>query len=356
MDLCAEMLLKHLGSSAASGFSVERACPDYRRLLTRVPILRRRGSARNADRLFNRFRNYPHFARSIAGHFDFFHICDHSYAHLVDALPERRAGVHCHDLDAFRSILDPQRDPRPRWYRALMRRILSGFQKAAVVFCSTEAVRAEIELHGLIDGERLVVTPYGIAEEFCPDSIPPDETDADVKPPYVLHVGSCIPRKRIDVLLEVVAKVRKTEPSLRLLQIGGEWTGDQQAQIGRLNLSPAIRQIRGISRHDLANYYRRAALVLQPSSAEGFGLPIVEALACGAPVIASDIPTLREVGGPAVAYAAVGDVAAWASLVRELLGDPGRLPPLQSRLDRAGRFSWSAQAKTIAEAYLKLAR
>jgi glycosyltransferase involved in cell wall biosynthesis len=360
MDLCAEMLLKHLGGSSASGLSVERACPAYRRRFTRIPILGRRGAARNADRVFNRFRVYPRFARSIAGQFDFFHVCDHSYAHLLHALPERRAGVYCHDLDAFRCLLEPDRDPRPRWYRALMRRILTGFQKAAVVFCSTHAVRAEIVSRRLIDPERIIFAPYGIAEEFCPAI---DRTGREAHPqsaavelPYVLHVGSCIPRKRIDVLLDVFANVRQTEPALQLVQIGGEWTRAQREQIERLNLWPALRQMRGITRHALADYYRRAAVVLQPSSAEGFGLPIVEALACGAVVVASDIPVLREVGGDAAIYAPVGDVNAWAATVRDLLRDPARSPTRSARLAWSGRFSWSAQARTIADAYLRLAK
>ncbi len=95
--------------------------------------------------------------------------------------------------------------------------------------------------------------------------------------------------------------------------------------------------------------------MLLPSEAEGFGLPVVEALACGAPVIASDLPTLREVGGPAVVDAPVGDVPAWVERVRASLRDPSMLPARPERLARASRYSWAAQAKTIADAYLRLA-
>jgi glycosyltransferase involved in cell wall biosynthesis len=217
-------------------------------------------------------------------------------------------------------------------------------------------VREEIVSRGLIDPVRLIVAPNGIAEEFCPEGDTENAPNSAAESPYVLHVGSCIPRKRIDVLLEVFAKVREPQPALRLVQIGGEWTDAQRDQIARLNLTPAIRQVRGISRHALADYYRRAALVLQPSSAEGFGLPVVEALACGAGVVASDLPVLREVGGPSVVYVQVGDVTGWADTIRALLSDPARLPSRPGRLSWASRFSWSAQAKTIGDAYLELAR
>jgi glycosyltransferase involved in cell wall biosynthesis len=170
----------------------------------------------------------------------------------------------------------------------------------------------------------------------------------------LLHVGSCIPRKRIDVLLEVFAAVRK--PGMNLVQIGGEWTSAQRAQIDRLNLTDVVDQKRGLSRSQIADFYRSAAVVLQPSDAEGFGLPVVEALACGARVVASDIPVLHEVGGDAALYCPVGDVDAWADTVSKLLAGQELAPPLEERLAQAARFSWAEHARVIADAYRGIAR
>ena len=105
---------------------------------------------------------------------------------------------------------------------------------------------------------------------------------------------------------------------------------------------------------ELAEVYRRAAVVLIPSGAEGFGLPVIEALACGAAVVASDIPALREAGGPAAVYVPVGDVGAWSDAVAKLLADPAAAPPRCARLAWAGRFTWTAHAETIARAYHRL--
>src|SRR5262249_46578298 len=159
--------------------------------------------ALNADRLLNRFWVYPRHLRQLRGKFQFFHICDHSYAHLIHELPAERTGVYCHDLDAFRSILEPAREVRPKWYRFLMRRVLHGLQKAALVFYSTSAVQRQILAFGLLDPARLVQAPYGVAPEYntnpgLGDLAPLPGLDAE---PFVLHVGSCIPRKRVDVLL-----------------------------------------------------------------------------------------------------------------------------------------------------------
>ena len=300
----------------------------------------------------------PPFARQAVRRFDLFHVADHSYGQLVHALPAGRTGVYCHDVDAFRCLFDTVAYPRPRWFRAMSRRILTGLRKAAVVFHNTEAVGEEIRRAGLIDPDRLVHAPLGVAPEFAPGSTQPVVDLPWLAElggrPWVLHVGTCNKRKRIDVLLDVVAAVRRTVPDLRLVKVGGEWSADHRERIARLGLADAITHVCGLSRAELAEVYRRAPVVLMPSEAEGFGLPVIEALACGAAVVASDIPALREAGGPAAVYAPVGDVGAWSDLVTKLLTDPAAAPPRADRLAWAGRFTWTAHAEIIARTYHRL--
>jgi glycosyltransferase involved in cell wall biosynthesis len=352
MDLCADMLLAHLPPAVVA----TAVSPPFRRVAGTLPALGRTRAAFNADRLLNRFVLFPRHARRAARHFDLFHIADHTYAQLVHALPADRTGVYCHDLDAFRCLLDPARDPRPGWFRALARRTLAGLRKAAVVFHSTAAVRAELVAAGLVDPARLVAAPYGVAPEFTadPGGATPAWADRVRGRPWVAHVGSCAPRKRIDVLLDVVARLREVRPGLALVKAGGEWSGEHAARIARLGLGDAAVHLQGLTRADLAEVYRRAPVVLVPSEAEGFGLPVIEALACGSAVVASDLPALREAGGPAAVYAPVGDVAAWADAVGRVLDDPAAAAPRADRLAWAARFSWRAHAAAIAGAYLAL--
>lgn len=170
-----------------------------------------------------------------------------------------------------------------------------------------------------------------------------------------MHVGSCIPRKRIDVLLAVFAALRQRQPALKLVQVGGDWTIAHRDLIKQLGIAAAIRQLRGLPRTALADLYRSACLVLQPSAAEGFGLPVLEALACGTAVLASDIPSLREVGGEAATYRPVGDVAAWTETANRLTADPASAPSRLARLAQAKKFSWTKHAQIIAAAYHRLA-
>jgi glycosyltransferase involved in cell wall biosynthesis len=348
MDLVAEQLLLGLQTHHADQFTTTRSCPHY--LCPATRMLGHRGGAVNLDRLFNRFVNYPRHAKKIARDFDLFHVCDHSYGQIVHALPADRTGVFCHDLDTFRCLLDPVAEPRPKWFRAMANRILRGLQRAAIVFHTTATVRAQIEKYSLIDPVKLVQAPLGVAPEFF-DAF----SEASLpSTPTLLHVGSCIPRKRIDVLLDVFAALHAKMPDLCLLQIGGDFTSPQREQISRLGIDAFIEQRRGLTRAELACLYRSASLVLVTSEAEGFGLPVAEALASGAIVLATDIPVLREVGGLAARYAPLADIHSWAKTAEQLIKNPTLAPDAAIRSNWAQRYSWQSHAAIVAGAYARL--
>jgi glycosyltransferase involved in cell wall biosynthesis len=358
MDLVSEMLVTNLRDNYASAVQVTKICPKMVSRLTGLPILGGKQFAKNADRLLNRFYYYRQHLRTRLDEFDLFHICDHSYSQLVHVLPGTRTGVFCHDLDTFRCLLEPETERRPRWFKAMAREILTGLQKAAVVFYTTNTVRSQIEKYGLLDPGLLVQAPYGVSPEFTLRQAGPDPaayTPAGLQEsPFLMHVGSCIPRKRIDLLLDVFAGVHSQHRNLKLLQVGGEWTDHQREQMKRLGVGAAVRQIPRQDRTSLASLYRRAALIVAPSEAEGFGLPLIEALACGSRVVASDIPVFREVGGEAVLYCPLDDIGTWVETINHILST-SHLPVEQARqIDQTERFTWAAHSRAIFEAYQRL--
>lgn len=366
MDLVADMLLSHLDKDYSDRFAATRVSPGMRRRFSTDQDST--GKRFNADRFLNRFWDYPRHVRGLCNEFDLFHIVDHSYGQLLHELPPERTVITCHDLDTFQCLLNPEQDPRSFLFRQMMKRTLSGFQKAAIVTCSSMATRAELLTHGLVEPERAVVVPNGVHPSCSPQAdLLADEAAARLLGESVddvfelLHVGSTIPRKRIDVLLKVFAAVRREFPSARLVRVGGDFTREQMRLVDQLDLARSIRVLPYLERKVLAAVYRRATLVLQPSEREGFGLPVIEALACGTAVVASDLPVLRETGGVAARYCWVANISCWTETVVESLSEMKHQPQAWSErrkagMAQAGNFSWARYAGQMANLYLMVAR
>lgn len=369
MDLVAGMLFEHLDREHASALQVTRICPPLRPRLVRLPVIGKAPIFHNADRLLNRFIDYSRALKPQLEEFDLFHLVDHSYSQLIHELPPARTVVTCHDLDTFRCVLEPERQRRPRWFRAMTERILGGFQKAAHVVAVSAATREEILRFGLHPPGRVTVISNGVHSSCSPlpdavaDSqlsrlLPSDAPHAV----WLLNVGNAMPRKRLDLLLRVFAQVRKhaagdskRPADIRLLRVGEPLPPEHRQLARQLGVESSVIELGFLGRDILAAAYRRADLLVHTAEAEGFGLPLIEAMACGCPVIASDLPVLREVGGIAATYCTVGDIESWRRAV--LAGIPPALTPDERKSKRemslinSARFSWSENATRTAQVY-----
>jgi glycosyltransferase involved in cell wall biosynthesis len=359
MDLAAELLVDGLRAHAP-GYAPTALRPRMPRPFGRIagdgPL------ARNADRLVGRYVAYPRWLRRHGGGYDLYHVADHSYAHLVHALPAARTVVTCHDLDAFRSLLEPARDPRPPWFRRMMRRVLTGLRRAAHVVCDSDAVRAELLALRVLPPERVSTIPLPAHPDFsaAPDAAADAEAARLLGPESAgsidfLHVGSTVARKRIPLLLRAFAEVAPVVPGARLVRVGGALEPEQRRLAAGLEIADRIVELPFLDRKTLAAVYRRASIVLNPSEREGFGLPLVEAMACGAPVLAAELPVFREVGGDVVRYVARDDAVGWADALGDeidRLADPAeRQAAHEASLRRAERYTLAAYAQSIAKIY-----
>jgi glycosyltransferase involved in cell wall biosynthesis len=249
----------------------------------------------------------------------------------------------------------------------MARRALAGMRKAARVCCPSAATRDALIDNALVSPERVVVIPNGVHPACSPRRDEAADVAAarllgPVEPGMaeILHVGSTIPRKRIDVLLRVFAAARGQFPGLRLVKAGGILTSDQLRTAQALVPENSIVTLPFLEPTMLAALYRRAALVLMPSEAEGFGLPLVEAMACATPVLASDIAVMREVCAEAAVYCAVADVPAWSKALAALLSERAKHPARWAErraaaVRRASHFSWAAYADRCAALYREIA-
>ncbi|HMF54991.1 MAG TPA: glycosyltransferase family 1 protein [Pyrinomonadaceae bacterium] len=367
MNLVADMLLDGLQRNHAGTIAATRIAPQMRRRFTRNGASER-SELFKADRVLNRFWDYPRHLRRQKADFDLFHIVDHSYGQLIHELPPERTVITCHDLDTFRSILNGYGERRSFLFKSMTRRIMSGIRRAARVTCDSVATRDELLAHNLVEPERALVVPNGVHPSCSPEADPPADMEAarllghsrtDGNGFDIMHVGSTIRRKRIDVLLRVFAAVRKEFPSTRLIRLGGSFTSEQLKLSEQLDVSDAVIVLPHVERNILAALYRHAALVLQPSEGEGFGLPVVEALACGTPVVASNLSVLREVGGEAAAYCPVGDIISWTESVTGLLAERAEQQQRWEQRRNAGilqaaKFSWTEYANKMVELYRQI--
>jgi glycosyltransferase involved in cell wall biosynthesis len=187
-----------------------------------------------------------------------------------------------------------------------------------------------------LEPEAIRVIPHGLDHaRFSPGG--------GEREPFLLYPARPWPHKNHARLYEAFALVRRERPGLRLVLTGG----------GHDAPVPAGVELAGqVSLDELVSLYRRASALVFPSLYEGFGQPVVEAMACGCPVACSDIPPLAEVAGGAARTFAPGDPDAIAAAVLDVLADPE--PYRRRGLERAAHFTWSAAAAAYESVYREL--
>jgi len=271
--------------------------------------------------------------------------------------------VTVHDLTFF---------DHPEWHErakvALFRRaIRTAVARADAVICVSEATAERV--HALIDPRAEVsVIPHGVdSSRFRPDGAD-DVSEADdlavlarrgVRPPYVAFLGTIEPRKGLDVLLRAFERVAPRHPDLRLVVAGatGWGTGPVRAATDGMRHADRVVRLGYLDDDVVPALLRRATVVAYPSRAEGFGLPVLEALACAAPVVTSAGTAMQDWAEGAT-LVPPGDDRALADAIDAIVGGEGPGPEARREVAAAvaARHTWEASAEQHVDIYRRVSR
>jgi len=263
---------------------------------------------------------------------DVFHGTDFA----VPYLPLRPSVMMLHDLSPW---LDPgwhAESDRIRNRTPMLLRL--GL--ATMVITPSEAIRRAAIDRFHLQHDRVVAVPLAAAASFRPSH------GAEKKPPYLLYVGTLEPRKNIGFLLDLWRELRREHPVDLVL------AGRRRADFPEIPAEPGLHLAGLTPEEDLPALYSDAVACLYPSYYEGFGLPVLEAMQCGAVVIASRDPAILEVAGEGAILLDLADRALWMETLRLAVAQPERVREYRARaLLRAGEFSWTKTAKLTRAVY-----
>ena len=283
---------------------------------------------------------------------EIYHITDENYGAVVRVHDARRCIVTFNHLapDILRDQLGAGTGP----FFKVQRFIFNGVLKAAYIVTASDTMRRHLITQYGVSPNRIVRNYYGVSAGFHPRSAEVYkrtrvEHDLPQDAFVIMHVGNCGPNKNVERLLQALALIPQ---NVHLLQVGGTFSHAQGRIIAEYNLSPRVHVLGFVDEDALARLYCAADLLVFPSLVEGFGLPLVEAMTSGLPVLTSDRAVTREVAGGAAELVDPTDVGALAASVDGLLQSPGRRAELRVLgLQRAKDFSWREHAECLCELY-----
>lgn len=310
---------------------------------------------------YERYWHHPQQVCQVEG--DIYHIIDHTNAHVAYWL--KRKGkpiiITCHDLVQFvyPEILKGQ-SRFPAFSMASWQFSVRGMRDANCVVAVSSNTAKDVHERLGIELQRIVVIPNGVEAAF---QLLPFEEVKSFREKYLrspeeiclLNVGSTHQRKNIITVLKVLKTLKDQGLSVRLWRSGGKFMADQIAFIKTHNLEQDILDFGTVDKNTLIQLYNAAHILLAPSFYEGFGLTVLEAMACGLPVITSNVSSLPEVASNAAVLVEPTDIKAISEAVVRLKQNSNyRQTWIAQGFTRAKQLTWKKSAEQLVSVYEQL--
>ncbi|MGK7899366.1 MAG: glycosyltransferase family 4 protein [Xenococcus sp. (in: cyanobacteria)] len=310
------------------------------------------------QKYYERYWRYPSSLLKLNA--DIFHIIDHSDGYLSIWLKHRKKTniVTCHDLV---NLIKPEtfvgRARLPLISMLAWRIGVKGMQQADRVIAVSSHTKNDTVEHLDICDRKITVIPNAVDRVFrrLPNSeIQKFRQQQGLKPNTfcLLNVGSNNVRKNISTILEVVAILQQRGLPVHFWKVGGDFSHEQKNFICDRGLDGYISYLGQPDENTLIDIYNAADCLLAPSTYEGFGLTILEAMACGTAVITSNVTSMPEVAGDAGILVSPMDAEAISDQVQQLYSNPAyRQEIVKKGLARAKQFTWEQTAEQVARVY-----
>jgi glycosyltransferase involved in cell wall biosynthesis len=307
---------------------------------------------------YERFYHHPKAVKQVDA--DLFHIIDHSDAHIAYGLKKigKPVVVTCHDLVQFIYPEIMKNQARfPAFSLAVWQYCVKGITLADRTIAVSSNTAQDVAHWLNVTPDKIAVVPNGVDTVF---DLVDKKTVADWKQQHtkspdeicLLHVGSNQHRKNIETVLKVIKAIAEQDIPVRLWKVGGDFHPEQEQYIAANNLGEHITLASNPEQEALINFYNAADVLVAPSLYEGFGLTVLEAMACGTPTITSNVSSIPEVAGDAAVLVDPTDVVAITEAVLRINRDLAFRQDLIDRgLARVKEFSWKKTAEQTAQLY-----
>jgi len=260
--------------------------------------------------------------------------------------------VTVHDLFPFQ-FPEIHSGPLPRAVNQMLMR--NAVRHAERIIAPSAATALAVKQYFPASAGRVLSIPEAADDRFNATRNPEGEAAwqmrLGIRPPYVFYLGQWKAYKNLPLLLDAFKMVHQTHPNAQLVVAGDDPRHPEVRQAAAGLPEGSIVLPGRLPESAVPDLYRGAAAVVLPSRAEGFGLPVIEAMACGVPVICSDLPVLRELADGVAVFCDPADPAAFARAIAQTLDAPTTALSRQLGVERARTFTWERAARETVEAY-----